>query len=315
MTEFLTILQKAPQDERMSLQRVLLCRPRGGLNDTLCQIERCFLYATQYGRLLIIDARRSFFHGELSAYLQLRKPMSGVILDLEDDVALKLEGLSCRPGQVTGRLSSYATDWSADIDGFADTQSGAPLTFDFSADHSEAVLVHEQCGGGSRSLDMIGRLTMSSGIREEIGLRLSHLGGDYAAVHVRNTDLTSDYRQAFENIEGLVQSQKLLVCSDDARVIEYARSRFKSTIILQSSQIPDTSGRPLHEYSTFTDPAIRQQSVRDALVDLIALASAQRLVVVKTNKNRPSGFSLLASYLFKNPDILHNLLLAPLGSA
>lgn len=35
--------------------RYLLCRPRGGINDTLNQIELCWRYARSYNRILVVD--------------------------------------------------------------------------------------------------------------------------------------------------------------------------------------------------------------------------------------------------------------------
>jgi hypothetical protein len=44
-----------------SYPRILLCRPQGGLNDTLCQIHRCIIYAFVHHRKLIIDTTRAGF--------------------------------------------------------------------------------------------------------------------------------------------------------------------------------------------------------------------------------------------------------------
>src|SRR5947209_3468047 len=39
----------------LSKDRLLLCRPQGGLNDMLCQIEKCCQYADRVGRTVIVD--------------------------------------------------------------------------------------------------------------------------------------------------------------------------------------------------------------------------------------------------------------------
>ncbi len=39
--------------------RFLVCRPRGGFNDTLTQIEKTRRYAIEYGRTLVLDTTRS----------------------------------------------------------------------------------------------------------------------------------------------------------------------------------------------------------------------------------------------------------------
>jgi hypothetical protein len=37
------------------VNKYLLCRPTGGINDIFCQIEMCWDYAEKYNRNLIID--------------------------------------------------------------------------------------------------------------------------------------------------------------------------------------------------------------------------------------------------------------------
>lgn len=303
------------QHRGVKLDRALLCRPRGGLNDTLCQIERCFSYATQYGRVLIIDASRSFFHGRFSEYFRFRMPAGHVLLDLEDDVSREIDGSVCLPQQLGGRLGSYVSDWAGSLGKFIDRQTGVPITFDFGADHAEPVLVHEQCGGGTRSFDMIQRLTLSLAMRDIVRERLAALGRDYFAVHVRNTDLKTDYSAIFADIAPELAGHPLLICSDDASVIAYGRQFFRSTPVLVASDIPDTSGRPLHERYTFPEEEKRRQAVGDALVDLFALAFARRLFLSRTEENRFSGFSRLAHHLHGNREILYNLLNAPIVAA
>jgi hypothetical protein len=41
--------------------KYLLCRPRGGLNDTLVQIYDCYKYCEKYNRCLLIDTTYSSF--------------------------------------------------------------------------------------------------------------------------------------------------------------------------------------------------------------------------------------------------------------
>ena len=36
-------------------EQVVLCRPEGGFNDILCQIELCWRYADAHERVLVVD--------------------------------------------------------------------------------------------------------------------------------------------------------------------------------------------------------------------------------------------------------------------
>ena len=182
-----------------------------------------------------------------------------------------------------------------------------PLSFDFSKEYEHSVLVHEQCGGGRLSLDLLEKIRISPALRSIILDRISHLHGKYRAVHIRNTDLKTDYKEFFGRILPEIQGKRLLVCSDDAAVIEYARNFGHSLEILTSSEIPDTQGRALHYFGD------RKKNAIDAIVDLIALGKSEKLYFTVHNEGRLSGFSRLAEHLFRNKYVMQNLLQLPIS--
>ncbi|MEY3069700.1 MAG: hypothetical protein RLZZ456_1399 [Pseudomonadota bacterium] len=51
-------------------ERYLLCRPEGGFNDMLCQIELCWHYAEANGRTLIVDSAVTGFGDDFATYLR-----------------------------------------------------------------------------------------------------------------------------------------------------------------------------------------------------------------------------------------------------
>ena len=70
-------------------ERLLLCRPQGGLNDMLCQIEICCAYGEAYDRTTIIDTdyRHSpFFRDTFANYFDSLQPR--VIIDRAQAPAL-----------------------------------------------------------------------------------------------------------------------------------------------------------------------------------------------------------------------------------
>jgi hypothetical protein len=167
--------------------------------------------------------------------------------------------------------------------------------------------VHEQCGGGSHSFSLLEKLSISSKIRPIILERISHFGGKYYAVHVRNTDLKTDYKEFFSEISPQLKNKPLLVCSDDLNVIQYARAFFSSSDILVSSEIPDTKGKAIHgDYSENS----KKNSI-DAIVDLIALGKSEKLFFSRVNAGHTSGFSALAAHLSRNKYVIKSLLGTP----
>lgn len=286
----------------MNGDKYLLCRPIGGLNDTLCQIQKCWEYAERTKRTLILDTSRSCFRGDLSDYFQPRIPLDRVEFKLTPQRLSALSALACFPTEVQGQLGSYKP-----------TKPGH-ITFDFRRSYRENVLVHEKGGGGIASFFALQRLITSPQIRSFVRERLKHLGDDYFAVHIRNTDYKTDYKSFFSSISREVERHRLLVCSDDANIVAFAKTYFTSSLVLSSSGVTDTGGRPLHLGSSSADP--RKQAL-DMIVDLFALGRSAKLFLTPLEKNRAaeiSGFSMLAQHLNQNKSVVDALLDLPCSS-
>ncbi len=285
----------------------LLCRPHGGLNDTFCQIEKCWRYAEKSKRTLIIDTRKSCLFGEFSEFFT---PVDASIKvesnTAEVDVAIN--SLSCYPPQIKGMLDTYKPIYSKDHLNFIDKELGAFLTFDFEKDYSESILVHEQCGGGSLSFALLERITISENIRSIVLDRIARLDKDYVAIHVRNTDYQTNYESLFNKIYPEVAGKSVLICSDDAEVIAKAKNFFNASNVLSSSEIPHTNQKPLHGESTMKADKDRRMSAIASIVDLCALGLSGKLYFMNVTAGHPSGFSSLARHLNENKALVLNLL-------
>lgn len=288
-------------------QRYLLCRPHGGLNDILCQIEKCWTYASRTNRILIVDTRNSSLASNFSEFFELRRKSSRVVLDANQETLAFLNELTCFPVQLRGKLHIMDMALFRAPNFVLKSNPEVPLSFDFSKEYEHAVLVHERCGGGRLSFDVLEKIRISPALRPIILDRISHLHGKYCGVHVRNTDLKTDYKKFFGRILPEIQGKRLLVCSDDAAVIEYARSLGHSLEILTSSEIPDTRGRALHYFGD------RKKNAVDAIVDLIALGKSEKLYFTNHTGGISSGFSRLAEHLYRNKYVIQNLLQIPVS--
>lgn len=298
----------APPGQRLSPQteRYLLCRPHGGLNDTLCQIEKCWKYALKSDRVLIIDTRNSGLHADFSEYFEAKEKSLRFIFDTHPETLEFLNQLSCFPFELRGKLHCMDLATYRKPNLVLENNPRVQLTFNFSKEYEETVLVHEQYGGGTLSFDLLEKIYIAPNVRVLVLERIAHLNGNYCAVHVRNTDLKTNYESLFRRILPETKNRRVLVCSDDAAVIEYARLYFPSGI-LTSSEIPDTRGAALH-YS-----ADRKKHAIDAIVDLIALGKAEKLYFSVHAKGGVSGFSRLAAHLSQNKYVIENLLQLPVS--
>lgn len=283
-------------------QRFVLCRPRGGLNDTLCQISKCWQYASRFERILIVDTRDSGLRDDFSKFFEPRENLRTKIFTASDDIFRFLNQHACFPSEMRGKFHLTNISLYTPSNYVLRSDQSVHLTFDFSQDYEQAVIFHEQCGGGRHSFELLDHLYISPTIRPAILDRIQHLPRRYCAIHVRNTDLQTDYKALFSRILPEIHTRQLLVCSDDAAVITYARSFFGSLEILQSSDIPDTQGKPLHLFGGPKNHSI------DALVDLIALGNSEKLFFSSSTRGYPSGFSNLASLLSQNKHVIQDLL-------
>jgi hypothetical protein len=257
---------------------------------------------------LIIDTKKSGLHADFSEFFQPKTISSRFVFELRDQQLAMLNKLTCFPAEIRGNISNFGVKPWYRIRNAIARKSTLRCTFDFSKDYDEALLVHNRDGGGDLSFDLLRRIVISDGIRPIILQRIDHLNDGYFAAHVRNTDYQTDYKEFFQNITPEVNNRPLLICSDDAAVIGYAQSHFKSSRILLSSTPPVGRGKPLHKRRVFRSTRWQKERAIDAIVDLIALGRSTKLFVSNITGGFLSGFSRLALRLFENKDVIDSLL-------
>jgi tetratricopeptide (TPR) repeat protein len=290
------------------IEKFLLCRPIGGLNDTLCQIEKCWRYAEKYSRSLIIDTLKSGLLAEFSEFFSARTSLTKVYFRLTEAQLCMLNTLTCFPHSVQGKIKTYFSVYSKDSGNYIDRETSTILTFDFNKNYDEIVLVHEQCGGGNLSFNLLNRVSISEKIRPIILEKIQELDHDYLAIHVRNTDYQTKFEDLFKDIYPKVSDKSLLVCSDDAEVISRAKSFFTSSKILISSHPTQTEKKPLHHSTTHHDDEQRKKATINSIIDLIALGRSTELYFSNVTAGHPSGFSRLAMHLCENKNVIDALL-------
>ena len=297
-------------------ERYLLCRPEGGFNDMLCQIELCWRYAETENRTLIVDSAATMFGDDFSAYFRTADGRNAE-LQLSKERLQQLNAASVFPVALQGRLADYEKIWSDQAWGFVDASSHEPLRFDAGRSYPQTCLLHHQHGGGTVSLDALRRLRLQPVLAQYIRGRIAGLGSDYDAIHVRHTDYVSDVGLFFGTLLGRLAGRRVLVCSDNAEVIALARKTFKRAEIVTVSEVPDLCGRPIHVHGRAAGIPAGQLN-RDMLTDLFALAASSHLYVSRVADGpggrlpyqQLSGFSYLAAALNKRRRLLKALLMA-----
>lgn len=284
-------------------QQVLLCKPRGGLNDMLSQIVSCIEYCSAFGSHLVVDGMRSGFRDDLAHYF--RPCFSWVNLSFS---AASLESYACgiddcMPEAISGRVYSYEAPYSARERNHVDALSGEVLSFDKSIRHPHKLLVHEQCGSHPNSWIAFCWLRLSPIVKAEVLQRLSRLPKHYTSAHVRHSDVKTDFKSFFDSLASLATVAPLVLCTDSREVQLYAKSFFGDSRVLFPSDVTAASGLPLHD-NTFTS---RSTNV-DLLVDLFVLANSDHLITPSPSVGYTSGFADLAKQLMVRPWLLPWLL-------
>jgi len=294
--------------------RYVLCRPRiGGLADVLNQVALCHEYSVVHGRTLYVDGRQSGLHDELDRYFEFADER--VVLHSMESA---LYGdLTHRPHFLDALPMDYRVTRDKELRRVVVAGTRDVVSFDLDRPHDEEVLVHHQIGGykrGSngkmRSHEVWKRLRLAPRVRDRV-VGVLEQAGDYDAVHVRNTDIQTDYERLFDELDGML-GERIVLATDDHGCRTYAE-RLWGSRLLPATQLPDLDGTPLH-YAAL-DEQDRVEVNIATLTDLMLLAGARRLFFKSIDRGEKqgevSGFSSMAQYLHDHPDVRA----AVLGSA
>jgi hypothetical protein len=288
-------------------ERLLLCRPEGGLNDILSEIGKCVAYARKYNRLLIVDTNHSDtvnFKDAFSNYFSTSKP--NIFLNSHQQQHL-FDSLDVMPPFLKGRVTSSDRSILR-----AELGKATPISFDFAHDYTEPLLVHQQNGQQKKRNAMIalGSLKLNVELANELQLRLTSIGGAYSAFHIRHTDYETDYVGRVRKLAAKISGQ-IFVATDNRAVVDFFKTVFGEKRIITFSKLPDVAGKPLHYDNDFED---MKRLNREAILDVLTLALAKRYIFFprETGKfalqSSYSGFSVLAARLRNSPKLLKQIL-------
>lgn len=294
--------------------RYVLCRPHGGLNDTLGVINDAWSLAEDTGRILVVDGRASTFARDLSIWFEPRERDARAILHPNPRIRRLLDAGTCHPEALTGRLDTSRIveqehetiswlEWRMPVD--AETGTWLRLDLDQARFLDHDVLLHECYGGGMGSITALERLQLTARAARRVHSRLTPVvGRSYVGIHIRNSDLQSDYRHFLTSVSGDLAGRYVLVCSDDGAVLRDAIDLLPRSRVITTSAPPTADGRP-YQVSADMRRRRRDDIAIDALVDVFALAGATDVLAapVVNRTGSSTGFGVLAAELRRRPDL------------
>lgn len=287
------------------MTRYIICRPECGLNDMLNQIEIAYQYGLATNRTVIVDTSHvssKHFRDNFGHYFD--SVDKNLVLD-SDHVKNKLNELSVFPYFLTGRLNDYDVEYSDSFNRWVDTKFKFPIAVDFSKNYNESIVVHQQFGGGIQSLDALKKLKLKPWLLEKLKERFNEIPGPYIGVHVRNTDIKSDYKNVIENLKSK-NCDRIFVATDSIVALQEFKEAFGDKVYSFSVLLQNT--QPLH----YLNSNSRERNT-DSILDLLMLALSKELYcaeLIDCSWSKFSGYSILAMLLHKNNDVLQHLLSA-----
>jgi hypothetical protein len=297
---------------RSKTLKYVLCRPQGGLNDMLCQIVRTCVYGQRFGRKVIIDTayeNSSAFRDKFSRYFVSK--FDALIFN-PTQIMPALNYLSVYPRELQDRLQHYKADWFNDGDYLVEDETkGVKLTFDFERDYEEQLIVHHSAGGGKVSFEIPKFLHVHKDIVDLLEQRLLMIGPNYDAIHIRHTDIETEYASMLEKLKRDTP-ERLFVATDNVNVLNNFRTTLGSDRVFSFTEMLSTGTDPIHRQHDLNDTQ-RFRSNADAIVDLLTLAFAKKLILLETTlrPGKYSGYGLLAQHFHEDREALRSFLNNP----
>ncbi len=291
----------------------ILCRPQGGLNDMLGEIEKCCQYADRTNRIVIVDTNyegAETFQDDLSQYFESNNANLCLSLKGFED---SLSQLSVFPNFLLGRINSYRAVRKLHTNFLVDQITQEYISFDFNRNYSEKLLVHHSSGGATNSHLLFQRLRLKKNLKLEIQKRLNRIGGAYLAVHIRNTDYFSDCSKIIKLIN-CSPYKKVFISTDNQESLNDLKTILVNKSVFSFANVLSVDGKPIHLKKDLSREEIFLRNL-DSILDLLLLALSEKLLLVlisgrKGHGSHPvfSGYFILAWNLRSKGDILEKFL-------
>ena len=273
-------------------EKFIVVRPEGGLGDIFNQIWLGYLYAIKQSRTLIIDSDNTGFGEDFFKYFH---PIVANIKSV--DALTTASKLTFFPGSIGKMSFGYRAEYSQGLDCFVSVHNpGECLSLDWDSEYPHDVVLHHGCGGGTNGGKAFCLFRLSANLRNEFLRRKFSLPRNFCGLHIRDTDLKSDwFHYINEHFEELSSYKAIFLCSDNQNTLKQIIEKFSSTLVFAIfSKNISTNNYPIHESKNVD----RAKVNFDAISDLLLLASSEKIFSSKIlNGYGTSGFARLATEL------------------
>lgn len=270
----------------------MLCVPKGGFNDILNQINICYQYSIKHDRTLLIDCSKNYIF-DFSKFFTLTE--RNVICDNATVrkilKSIRKEKKSIYPQVLQDAILDYKSEYKDGCFRYRDT----PLRTLHNPKNIEDIdnydlIVHDACGGGKDSYQIINILQIKKNILSLIKKYFDRIEKPYLSIHVRNTDIKTDYVNLFKKNEDIIYKYKnVFLSTDSIEVLNFFREKYADKKMFYFTKLKEKN-KPLHYEINKKNPIFF-----DALRDLFLLVNGDDLIVEL--KKYCGGFTRLVHHL------------------
>lgn len=269
-----------------------------GLNDTLCQINRCLKYCKQYTRKLIIDTENGLMKEPIQKYINFDDSI--VVKCCDINLWLKDHSDNTIYPQFLSKVICEPDKWT-DMCLKLNANNNGNIELD--RDYSEQIIVVAKWGGGD-GIELLKNCSMQISIIEEFNNRYNKIPKPYIGVHIRNTDKKSNVQEFLNKYGEYLKDKQVFLATDNYELINTFKSLFNNNLH-SFSKIPKIYSRGIHYHNNLQN---KEQNNIDMFVDLLLLAASNEFLWSNVLNHYQSGYTLLALDIHKNRSVLDKLL-------
>ena len=254
----------------------------GGLNDIFCRIEKYIKYCRENNRLLFIDTRYGTYRYNILRYLIIKD--NNVIQNINYFKNIDINKLSFYPNEI-----KYIFD---DIINKKFIKQNNKNNLIFRGQKlNEDVIVCCESGGGDSFDFFYKHVFIKNKIKDYIKEKAKLIKVPYIAIHIRNTDIVTDYKKIYLTNKNLIHKYSLVyVATDNKNVISYFKN--KNLNVKNFTQFPKLKHKNLHSSNLSCETKFK-----NLFTDMYMILKADKVIL-----ESQGGFANLLKICYKYKD-------------
>ena len=281
------------------LKKYVYFIPQGGINDCFVNIYNTIQYCKKYNRILLLDMVNSIYKINMSDYFIIRNTGVEIIYDknIINTIIKNTKNTIYPPGieSIRDNLISNNLNIKYQYKKPFYTYINIPLELPNKRIDNN-ILIHSRCGGGDGSIFFINNIFFTEIIKKYLSEKIK-VYNNYLCIHVRSTDISSDYIGLYNNNKNYIHSYKnIYLCTDNKIVYNYFLH--KKINIKCFTTFSNNSSRNLH-----TSDVNNDTKIKDILFDIFLATNSSSFL-----SNSKGGFTKLLKKCYLKKTIINNKL-------